>query len=197
MKLSDVDWAHWTPRWRATLLFIRRGDELLMIHKKRGLGAGKFNAPGGRLEPGETPLQAAIRETIEELRIEPVGVKPRGELRFQFTDGLSIHGYVFTAADYRGEPTETDEARPVWFHVREIPYDNMWADDRVWLPALLAGHCFEGRFIFDGERMLEHEFNLRAAESFRESSCAWFAATPSTTRPAFPPRAAFRAPHPR
>jgi 8-oxo-dGTP diphosphatase len=32
----------------------------------------------------------------------------------------------------------------------------MWADDRVWMPLLLAGRRFDGRFVFDGDRMLDH-----------------------------------------
>ena len=66
---EEIDWATWEPDDRATLLFVIRGGEILFIHKKRGLGAGKINGPGGRIEPGETPEQAAIRETEEELLI--------------------------------------------------------------------------------------------------------------------------------
>jgi 8-oxo-dGTP diphosphatase len=33
----------------------------------------------------------------------------------------------------------------------------MWADDRVWLPLLLAGRRFSGRFLFDGDAMLGYD----------------------------------------
>jgi 8-oxo-dGTP diphosphatase len=49
-----TDWSVWQPTERANLCFVTRGDEVLLIHKKRGLGAGKINGPGGRIEPGET-----------------------------------------------------------------------------------------------------------------------------------------------
>ena len=159
---SEVDWTRWTPAERATLLFIRRGGELLLIHKKRGLGAGKLNGPGGRLEPGETPLAAAIRETQEELCITPTGVQPAGELFFQFVDGFSIHGYVFTATGFEGEPRETDEAIPVWAKTDALPYHRMWADDRVWMPLLLQGRTFDARFLFDGDLLLGCEVDLLA-----------------------------------
>jgi 8-oxo-dGTP diphosphatase len=153
-RFSNIDWDHWVPKERATLLFIRRDGKLLLIHKKRGLGAGKINGPGGRVDPGETPRQAAIREVQEELRITPTGVKKAGELLFQFTNGHSIHGYVYTATGYVGRPTETHEAKPIWISVLEIPYHRMWADDRIWLPLLLAGKRFRGRFLFRGDQML-------------------------------------------
>jgi len=160
---KDIDWTRWRPRERATLLFVLRGGRILLIHKKKGLGAGKLNGPGGRLEPGETPRQAAIREVQEELHITPTGVKPAGELQFQFTNGHSIHAYVFTAAGFRGRPQETDEAIPLWFPRDEIPYQRMWADDRVWLPLLLAGQPFIGRFLFDEDQMMGCDITRRRA----------------------------------
>ena len=69
----QVDWKHWEPQIRATLMFVLRdaafggGQEVLLIRKKRGIGAGKINGPGGKIDPGESPLQCAIRETREEL----------------------------------------------------------------------------------------------------------------------------------
>lgn len=155
--LNDVDWARWQPRERATLLFVIRNEKMLLIHKKKGLGAGKINGPGGRIEPGEPPQTAAVREVREELRVTPIGVREAGELMFQFTDGFSIHGYVFTARDCDGEPQETDEATPLWVSVTDIPYDRMWADDRLWIPWMLRGEKFIGRFVFQGDTMLDGE----------------------------------------
>jgi 8-oxo-dGTP diphosphatase len=154
-KLGDVDWEHWSPRDRATLLFVIRGGEILLIRKKRGLGAGKINGPGGRIDPGESALACAIREVEEELCVTPTGVEARGELRFQFVDGYSIHGFVFSASGCRGEPQETDEATPLWTPLARIPWHEMWADDRLWLPRVIAGASVDGSFVFDGDTMLD------------------------------------------
>lgn len=153
-RYGEIDWAIWRPVERATLLFVIRDGRALLIHKKKGLGAGKINGPGGRLEPGEQPVDAAIREVQEELRVTPTDVRPAGELLFQFTNGHSIHGYVFTAGGYVGEPEETDEAIPCWTALDEIPYGRMWADDRLWVPLMLAGRWFVGRFLFDDDQLL-------------------------------------------
>ena len=140
----------------ATLVFVVRDGRILLIHKKRGLGAGKINGPGGRLEPGEAPETAAVREVEEELRVTPVGLRALGENRFQFVDGYSIHVHVFAATGCRGEPEETEEAAPLWVDVDAIPYTRMWEDDRLWLPLVLEGRSFSGRFLFDGDAMLDH-----------------------------------------
>ncbi len=128
-----------------------------MIRKKRGLGAGKINAPGGRLESGETPLQTAIRETEEEVGVTPLLLSERGVLHFQFVDGLALHCTVFLAEGCIGHEIETDEAIPMWMRPAEIPYHDMWADDIHWLPGMLAGGKFHGYFHFDGEVMLTNQ----------------------------------------
>lgn len=159
-SLGDVEWSAWRARDPATLVFIVKEDSILLIRKKRGLGAGKINGPGGRLERKETPLAGAIREVQEELRITPKTLHLSGENRFQFVDGYSIHVHVFRAHDFEGEPTETEEALPLWVPVDRIPYDEMWEDDRLWLPLVLEGRRFSGRYIFDGDVMLDHEVIL-------------------------------------
>jgi 8-oxo-dGTP diphosphatase len=127
-----------------------------MIRKKRGLGAGKINGPGGRIELGETPLEAAIRETEEEVGVTPLDLRECGELNFQFSDGLALHCMVFLAQGCIGEPIESEEAIPYWMEPSAIPYHEMWADDIHWLPGVLEGKGFRGYFHFDGEKMLTH-----------------------------------------
>jgi len=154
--ISEIDWSTWYPRQRATLMFVREARNVLLIHKKRGLGAGNINGPGGRLEPGETPHESSIRELQEELLITPAETALIGELFFQFTDGLSIHCSVFRALSYSGTPTETDEATPLWTPIDQIPYERMWEDDRYWLPLLLNEESFSGYFLFEKSAMLDH-----------------------------------------
>lgn len=156
----------WTPNMRANLVFLTRRGYVLLIHKKTGLGAGKINGPGGKLEPGETALEAARREVREELLIEVGELEEMGELHFDFVDGLKLHCVVFHGTEFNGTPTETREAKPEWFPIAELPLDRMWADDRHWLPQMLAGQRFQAWFRFDGETMISRKvlFEPRPAE---------------------------------
>ncbi len=161
---QSFDFAGFVPRERAVLLFVvrERADgvrELLLILKKRGLGAGKVNAPGGRIEPGETPEDAAVRECREEVCVSASAPRLAGNLAFQFVDGFSLACTVFWTNEFTGEPRETDEAVPLWTPEDALPYDAMWQDDRHWLPLLLAGRRFEGRFVFDGDQMVRMELD--------------------------------------
>jgi len=162
-EVSDIDWRLWSPVDPATLVFVHDDDRVLLIRKKRGLGAGKINGPGGRVHAAESPLSCARREVREELGIEPTGLRLSGEHRFQFVDGYSIHVFVYAARGHLGEPRETAEAIPLWTALDAIPYDEMWEDDRHWLPLVFSGRRFSGRFLFDGDAMLDHRIELAPA----------------------------------
>ena len=158
--LKDIDWESWTPRDPATLVFVVEQDRILLIRKKRGLGLGKVNGPGGKLDPGEDAVTCARRECEEERGIRVGELDCMGEHKFQFVDGYSIHCWVFRTFTYEGEAIETDEAVPLWTALDEIPYDEMWEDDRLWLPLLIQGQRFSARWVFDDDRMLDHEICL-------------------------------------
>lgn len=153
MPPSPIDWTTWQAGMHATLMFIVKDGRILLIEKKRGLGAGKINGPGGKIDPGETALEAVIRETREELLITPLNPRKLGELWFNMSDCPDILCHVYRADDHEGEPGETDEAVPLWHAIHEIPYHRMWEDDRHWLPLLLSETGFHGRFVFEGETM--------------------------------------------
>ena len=158
-KVADIDWAQWAPTDRATLVFVLRDDQILLIDKKRGLGRGKVNGPGGKVDPGETVEQCAIRECREELGIRVSELQPIGEHRFQFTNGYSIHCWVYFTHAFEGTPVETPEARPLWTRIEDIPYERMWEDDHIWLPMVIAREAFSGRWVFADDRMLDYELD--------------------------------------
>ena len=146
-------------------MFVIHAGQILLIHQKRGLGKGKITAPGGRLESSESLRECAVREVQEELAITPTNLKAQGELLFQFSDGYALHVTVFRANGFRGDPTESDEAKPLWAPIDAIPYHRMWADDYLWVPMVLEGTPFVGRFLFQGETMLGHNLQTRDIHS--------------------------------
>lgn len=169
----SFNWHDFRPHDRAVLCFLHREGRVLLIRKKRGLGAGKVNGPGGKTEPGESPADTAIRETEEEVGLRPIDPVHYGTLRFAFRDGYLLEVYVYLTDRWDGEMVETDEATPFWVDEDRIPYDDMWEDDRWWLPRIIAGDHVEAEMEFDGDRMIA--WDLRFA-----SGVAWSGSIEST-----------------
>lgn len=150
------EWTHWTPSIKSTLVFIVQEEQVLLIHKKTGLGQGKVNGPGGKLEGNESWIDCARREVKEELNIEISELKWVAELCFMMSDYPDILCHVFLTDVYQGEAIETREARPFWCPINQIPYEQMWTDDQYWLPRALEGERVIGHFVFKGEDLLRY-----------------------------------------
>lgn len=152
----------WSPDLVGTLLFVLDSNRVLLIHKKRGHGAGLINGPGGKLEQGETPLQCAIRETREETGVAAINPELMGTFKFVDLVQRQWLGYIFVAHGCTGTAVETAEGVPLWVAQDQLPLSRMWPDDQFWLPRVLAGERLEGEFLFDDGRLLTHR--LRTVE---------------------------------
>lgn len=142
-----------------TLCVIHNNDRLLLGMKKKGFGEGKWNGFGGKVQEGESIEDAARREVTEEAGISVESLKKRGVIDFEFEgDPVILEVHVFSANEFKGEPRESEEMKPRWFDIKKIPFESMWLDDRHWLPMLLSGKNFEGRFLFRGhDKILNYE----------------------------------------
>ncbi len=151
-----------------TLCLIIQGERLLLGYKKRGFAMGKWNGFGGKVNPEETLEAAALREVEEEvgLTIHPHDLKAVGVLTFYFTNhpGWNRDVHLFLAEAWQGEPRESEEMRPEWFPIDQLPFQSMWSDDPLWLPLVLAGKKIKGEFHFsdDQGRIEKHLINESA-----------------------------------
>ena len=133
-----------------TLCMVVKDDKILLGLKKRGFGEGRWNGFGGKLEEGESIIDAAHRELGEEIGIKALDMKEVGVIDFSFeNDPKVLEVHIFKITDFAGEPIESEEMRPEWFSFENIPYDQMWSDDKYWLPKLLDNKLFKGSFLFD------------------------------------------------
>lgn len=128
------------------------GTDVLLGYKRTGLGLGKVVGIGGKVEPDESIVEAAVREVFEEtaLRVEASDLMLVGELEYHFpaAPSWSQRSHVFVGRRWQGEPTESDEIVPHWFSIDEVPYDRMWDDAQRWLPGVLRGGRVEASFTF-------------------------------------------------
>ncbi len=142
-----------------TLTFLLRNDEILLAMKKRGFGEGKWNGMGGKPMIDETIIDAAIRETTEEIGVTPTQLKKVATLNFHFPKRPEFQDWdqqviVFFVDEWEGEPKETEEMAPKWFPIAAIPFSQMWPDDIHWLPKVIQGNIITGEFHFNKELQL-------------------------------------------
>ncbi len=148
-----------------TLCMIHKDSKILLAMKKRGFGAGRWNGYGGKLAEGETLEQAALREIQEESGITSAELEKKGIITFEFeNDPVSLEVHIFDVTSYEGEPVETEEMKPQWFDIDKIPYEQMWSDDPHWLPLLLEGKKFRGKFLFDRPSTAEYSAKIISQE---------------------------------
>jgi 8-oxo-dGTP pyrophosphatase MutT (NUDIX family) len=148
-----------------TLCCVYNDTHILLGLKKCGLGIGNWNGFGGKVRKNETIKQAARRELIEETGIKPGKIDKRGIILFEFESPASVvrseklEVHIFSTNVFEGKPREAKEMKPRWFPLNKIPYKKMWADDIFWLPLMLSGKNFKGRFLFDnkGKKIIKHE----------------------------------------
>jgi len=149
----------------STLCFCIRDDSVLLAMKKRGFGAGKWNGYGGKVSEKESPRTAAARELKEEshLSVAETALEQVALVRFYFDSSQLFECHVFLARDWEGEPSESEEMKPRWFSISQLPFAEMWVADSKWIHLILAGKKLEAEVNFntDGSEVKNFSYQER------------------------------------
>jgi 8-oxo-dGTP diphosphatase len=148
----------------ATLCHVIRGDKILLKKATRGISAGKWNAPGGKIDPGETPEQCAKREVLEETGLRVSDLLYHGVLDFMMDGRRTVHlrGHLFSTRKATGRLRSSEEGPVKWVPLDGLPLDEMWEDDRYWMPLMLMGVKFDAAFAYDRANRHVVEFSLNS-----------------------------------
>lgn len=144
-----------------TLSFVQKNSQILLGLKKRGFGQGLWNGFGGKVNKDETIKLAACRELKEESGLIATNIEQSGILKFEWENSLELlEVHVFRVLEFTGHIMETDEMKPVWFYLDEIPFTKMWPDDVYWLPLFLKKVKFKGQFLFaDKNTIIDYQLS--------------------------------------
>lgn len=150
---------------QASLLILIDKQRVLLAMKKRGFGVGRWNGVGGKPKSGEAITATAIRECQEEIGVTPIKIIEAARLNFYFPKAKEVQNQqvvVFICNSWLGEPVETEEMSPKWFDIDELPYLEMWPDDKHWLPKVIEGKYVAADFYFDDhDNLLKHNIKSR------------------------------------
>ncbi|MFA7201756.1 MAG: NUDIX domain-containing protein [Candidatus Paceibacterota bacterium] len=128
-----------------------QNPEVLLGMKLRGFGAGKPNGFGGKVKEGETILAAASRELKEESRllVEEKNLQEIATIHFFENQKLVFLCYIFIIQKWMGTEGDTEEMGSLkWFSFKEIPYEQMWAADSMWMPIVFSNKKFDATVVF-------------------------------------------------
>ncbi len=136
---------------KVTLCLLVKDNKILLAMKKRGFGVNKWNGVGGKLNKGESVEDAMIRETEEEIYCTPKEYYKTGVIRFFFDEKPEFNQemHIFICRKWEGEPQESEEMLPRWFNIKDIPFNEMWEDDKMWLPSVLINKKVNATFFFN------------------------------------------------
>ena len=144
----------------ATLCYIRHAGKTLMIHrvkKQNDMHAGKWNGLGGKLEPGETPEECAIREIREESGLVASSPLLKGILTFPAFDGIEDwYAFVFVVREFEGQLIDSREGILRWVDNSEVLDLELWEGDRIFIPWLDRPGFFSGKFIYQDGCLVDH-----------------------------------------
>ena len=102
------------PDMRYTLCFLTRGDQVLMLHRRHAPNRGLWNGVGGKLMPGESPVDGCLREVREETGFRPQRLRFLGILTWEGFETPPGGLYIFTAPAPQGEPIPNGEGTLRW-----------------------------------------------------------------------------------
>ncbi len=156
----------------ATLCHIIKGNRLLLKKAVRGISKGKWNAPGGKIVGKETPTEGAEREVLEETGLKVNHIFYHGSIDYYMFGKRTLHtrAYLFSTRNFRGRTKSTGEGGLRWFHKDELPYRQMWPDDRHWIPHMILGSRFNAKFYLGDDNSRVVRYVITSREGDREDS---------------------------
>ncbi len=151
-----------------TLCYIRRGDEVLLLHRTRkehDENEGKWIGVGGKLEEGESPDECLLREVREETGLRLTDWRCRGVVTFVSDRWEGEYMHLFTADGFEGTLSDCDEGELQWVPRSAIPTLPQWEGDRIFL-GLIEDDApfFHLKLCYEGDRLVRAVLNGQEIE---------------------------------
>lgn len=143
----------------STLIYLEADDCYLMMHRNKkanDISRGKWIGVGGKFEAGETPLECARREVLEETGQAMVTAVFRGVITFVYADAAPEYIFLFTGtlADTCVNDA-THEGELHWIPKADIFGLHLWAGDCVFLERLIkTDEVMDIKLVYDSNDQL-------------------------------------------
>lgn len=148
----------------ATLCYLRHPGQTLMIHrikKPNDMHLGKWNGLGGKLEPGETPEECAVREIYEESGLRAQNPRLKGLITFPgFANEEDWYTFLFVVTEFEGKLIDSPEGVLKWIDDEELLSLPLWEGDHIFIPWLDQPRFFSAKFVYKDGVLVSHSVNF-------------------------------------
>ena len=136
---TDSRPAGFALRFVAAALIVRGGEILIGQRRPEQPMALKWEFPGGKIEPGESPQQALVRELHEELGITATIGPLVTRIRHNYRHGGAVDLQFFAVRDFSGEIVNHIYHQFLWVRMEDLSDYEFLAADRELIRDLAAG----------------------------------------------------------
>ncbi|HMJ60654.1 MAG TPA: (deoxy)nucleoside triphosphate pyrophosphohydrolase [Bryobacteraceae bacterium] len=120
-------------------IIVRGGRILIGQRRKGGRHSLKWEFPGGKVERGESPQQALVRELAEELRIDAKAGAELARYEHEYPTGSRVHLLFFVVDEFSGEPEAVAFEQISWVDLTALPSVDFLAGDLDFVRRLARG----------------------------------------------------------
>jgi 8-oxo-dGTP diphosphatase len=153
---------------QSTICFLVKDGKMYLSEKKSGFGAGYLNGYGGKVDEGESVVEAALRELEEEagVKASPEHLDERAVIEFYEVDRPVFECHIFFVDQWEGEFHDAEKmALPEPFPIDNLPWERMLQGDKFWLERISAGERLKGRVIYKEGMKEVSEYNFEPLNS--------------------------------
>jgi 8-oxo-dGTP diphosphatase len=126
-------------RFVAAALIVRSGEVLIGQRRADQPMALQWEFPGGKIEAGESPVEALARELDEELGIRASIGPAVTRIRHNYRHGGAVDLQFFAVHEFTGEINNQIYAQVRWVRLEDLPSYDFLAADKGLIQDLAAG----------------------------------------------------------
>lgn len=134
------------------------------VDPKSGLGKGKVSGVGGGREENETVDETLRREVKEETGIDILTYENMGNVVWLFPEKPAYNqkAEIFVCKNYQGQAQYMpgEAVKPIWFDLKEIPYEKMFEDNKYFVPLVLEGKKVSCMFLYQDDKVVEKRVDI-------------------------------------